>query len=158
MEATIEKPKIQVTYYKPEYNGDIMQLCQLFVEESLSEYGINVTTERLQEMINICKGVSFFLEDAGRPVGVIAGMVVNSLTDGKASLQEVIWYVHPHYRKHGHKLLQAFEKEARKLRMTNIVMASMCNSMHERVDRIYKKLGYRPFEVQYIKELEYAGT
>jgi GNAT superfamily N-acetyltransferase len=154
--TTTTEHKLTITEYKPEYNGEIMQLCQLFVKESLEEYGLTVTEQRLSQMIEICKGISFFLIDSGRPVGLIAGMPVQSLTNGNPALQEVIWYVNPNYRNRGHLLLQAFEQKAIDLGMDSIVMALMCNSMEERLDRIYRKLGYRRFEVQYIKELNNA--
>ena len=144
---------IVLSRYDPSYDGDIMILCQLFVKESLGEYGISVSHDRFTQMIELCKESSFFLVDGERPVGVIAGIVVNSLTDGRPALQEVIWYVNPMYRRHGHRLLRAFEILAKNVGVKTVVMASMCNSMHERVDRIYKKLGYTPFEVQYIKEI-----
>ena len=155
--AMEEDTRIVVTTYRPDFDGDIMDLCQLFVKESLHEYGLNVTQERADQMTCICKNEAFFIVDNGRAVGVIAGLIVDCLTNGKPALQEVIWFVNPEYRKHGHKLLKAFEDRAKELRVSSIVMGLMVNSMQERLDKLYKKMGYRPFEVQYIKELEYGA-
>jgi hypothetical protein len=32
-------------------------------------------------------------------------------------------------------------------------MGMMSNSMSERLDKFYRRLGYKPFETQYLKEL-----
>lgn len=148
------KPRVEVTAYKEEYDQDIMVLCQLFVKESLEEYGMNVTYEKFKQMLEICKKISFFLvNEEGRPVGMIAGMIVECITNGKPCLQEVVWYVNEQYRSNGHKLLKEMESCAKHLGCSSVVMGLMCNSQQDRLDRVYRRLGYKPFEVQYIKEL-----
>ena len=86
-------------------------------------------------------------------VGLIAGVIVPSLTDNKPALQEVIWYVDKRFRSHGRKLMDAFEQEAARRGLTRVLMALMENSMSERLDAFYRRCGYRRFEVQYIKEI-----
>lgn len=150
---TTATAQIGVIGWHPAFADDVARLCKAFSEESLNEYGLGVEQGRLNEMIEICKDLSYFLLADGKPVGVIAGMMVQNLTNGKPALQEVIWYVDLDYRSHGKLLLDAFEDLARERGAGSIVMALMCNSMSDRLDKFYKRLGYRPFEVQYIKEL-----
>lgn len=147
-----------VTRYHEAYDQDIIRLCDAFSKESLDAYGLGVGNERLGEMIQLCKEISFFLVVDGKAVGLIAGMYVNNLTNGKPGLQEVIWYVDKAHRSKGRLLLQYFEEAGRAKGVSHIVMGLMCNSMADRLGKLYERMGYKPFEIQYMKEIEYAST
>jgi len=148
-----ETQQINVIGWHPSFGPDLTRLCQAFSDESLDEYGLGVTQDRLDQMIEVCKDISYFLVINEKPVGVIAGFLTHNLTNGKLAVQEVIWYVDKDHRSHGKKLMDAFENLARERGASSVVMALMCNSMSDRLDKFYKRLGFRPFEVQYIKEL-----
>lgn len=143
-----------VTRYHEGYDPDITRLCAAFSDESLKEYGLEVGDSRLEEMIQICKAVSFFLLVEGKVVGLIAGMMVNNLTNGKPGLQEIIWYVDKGYRSKGRVLLGYFERAGKMLGAKHVVMALMCNSKAEKLGRYYESEGYKPFEIQFMKELK----
>ena len=156
-----EEQTVFVTRYHDKYDPDIIRLCDAFSKESLAEYGLEVTNDRLSQMISVCKEISFFLlvpdpviSGEHKVVGLIAGMAVNNLTNNKAALQEVIWYVDKEYRKNGRILLQYFEEAAKAIGCSQIVMALMCNSGADKLGRFYERNGYKPFEVQYMKEIE----
>jgi len=157
---TTATQQINVIGWHPSFGPELTRLCQAFSDEALNEYGLGVEQDRLDQMIEVCKDISFFLVvpdpahlNQYKPVGVIAGFMVNNMTNGKPAVQEVIWYVDKEYRSHGKKLMDAFEDLARERGATSLVMGLMCNSMQDRLDKFYKRLGFRPFEVQYIKEL-----
>ena len=154
METAVEtKQEVHVMGWHPSFREDLIRLCQAFSDESLNEYGMGVESARMDDMIEVCKNISFFLVVDGKAVGVIGGLVVQNLTNGKSAIQEVIWYVDKAHRKHGTKLMTALEELAKAMKIPSIVMGLMCNSMSDRLDKFYKRLGYRPFEVQYIKEI-----
>ena len=146
---------VVVTKYHQHYDPDITRLCAAFSEESLNEYGLAVGEERLAKWTELLKTnlVSFFLLVDGKVVGLIAGMKVNNLTNGKIGLQELIWYVDKPYRSRGMKLLKYFEEAAKVMGAAHIVMALMCNSKAEKLGRLYERQGYKPFEIQYMKEV-----
>jgi GNAT superfamily N-acetyltransferase len=150
---TMAEQDISVIGYHPSFDSDITRLCKAFSDESLNEYGLGVEQERLDQMTEVCKDISFFLVVDGKAVGVIAGMLIENLTNGKPSIQEVIWYVDKEHRSHGKKLMAALEDQARDMKVSSVVMGLMCNSMQDRLDKFYRRLGYRPFEIQYIKEI-----
>jgi len=150
---TMTEQEIKIIGWHPSFLEDVRRLCKEFSDESLNEYGLGVDEKRLDEMIEICKNISFFLLIDGKPVGVIAGMMVNNLTNGKPAVQECVWYVEKAHRAHGKLLMNEFEGLAKDLGAESVVMGLMCNSMSERLDKFYTRLGYRKFEVQYIKEL-----
>ena len=148
-----ETQQINIIGWHPSFGPELTRLCQAFSDESLNEYGLGVEQDRLDQMIEVCKDISYFLVVDEKPVGVIAGFMVNNMTNDKPAVQEVIWYVDKEYRSYGKMLMDAFEDLARELGATSLVMGLMCNSMSDRLDKFYKRLGFRPFEVQYIKEL-----
>jgi GNAT superfamily N-acetyltransferase len=150
---TLATENYSITRYHEAYNLDVIRLCGLFSQESLNEYGLGVTPERLEQMIQVCKEISFFLVIDGHVSGLIAGFKVNNLTNGKLALQEVIWYVEKEYRSKGRVLLEYFEDAARTMGASQVVMALMCNSKSEQLGRFYERMGYKPFEIQYIKEI-----
>jgi GNAT superfamily N-acetyltransferase len=152
METMVEQD-ISVIGWHPSFAEDTTRLCKLFSDESLNEYGLGVDQKRLDEMTEICKDTALFLLVDGKVVGLIAGMMVNNLTNGKPAMQECVWYVDPEHRSHGKMLMEEFEKMAKDRGALTMVMGLMCNSMQERLDKFYKRLGYKPFEVQYMKEL-----
>ena len=151
--ATKTKQEFIVTRYQPSYDPDVTRLCQAFSDESLKEYGLEVESERLAEMTEICKEISFFLTIDGKVVGMIAGMKQQNLTNGKLALQEVVWYVDKDYRANGRILLQYFEEAAKNMGASCVVMGLMCNSGMDKLDKFYKRMGYKPFEIQYMKEI-----
>jgi len=143
-----------ITKYKESYSADVDRLCHAFSHESLKEYGQSISTKKLwRDIADKCREYSFFLVHDGRAVGVITGLLGSSLPNDGLVLQELMWYVYPEHRKHGLKLLKSFEDEGRKVGAKMVVMALMHNSDTERIDRLYKRRGYRPFETHYLKEL-----
>ena len=156
---TTATQEIMIARWHPSFTEDVARLCKAFSEESLNEYGLGVEQDRLDQMIEVCKDIAFFLlatdPQTGypKPVGVIAGFMVANMTNGKPALQEVIWYMDKEHRTHGKLLLEAFEKLGKERGATSIIMALMCNSMQDRLDKFYQRLGYKPFEVQYMKEI-----
>ena len=86
-------------------------------------------------------------------MGLIAGMFVSNLTNGKPGLQEVIWYVDKNYRSKGRVLLKYFEEAGKAQGAAHIIMGLMCNSKAEKLGRFYEREGYKPFEIQYMKEI-----
>lgn len=146
-------PVISVMGWHPSFVPDVIRLTDAFSKESLAEYGMEVEAERREIILKVCQDMVLFLLKDGKPVGVIGGFIVNGLTNSKLAVQEVIWYVDKEHRAHGKKLMVEFEKLARSKGASSIIMCLMCNSMQERLDKYYKRLGYKPFEVQYMKEL-----
>jgi GNAT superfamily N-acetyltransferase len=151
--ATKAKQEFIVTRYSESYDPDVTRLCKAFSEESLAEYGLAVEADRLMEMTEVCKGVSFFLKVDGKVVGLIAGMKQENLTNGALALQEVVWYVDKEYRANGRILLKYFEEAAKNMGASCVVMGLMCNSGMDKLDKFYKRMGYKPFEIQYMKEI-----
>ena len=148
---------MRVVRYDPIYKEDIERLCKAFSEESLNEYNVGTREDTVGVVLkSVEQGCFLLITDEGKAVGVIAGLMVKGIATGDPALQEIIWYVDKEYRSNGKMLLDQFEEYGKMQGATMIVMCLMCNSMEERLDKVYTRLGYKRFEVQYMKELPNA--
>lgn len=96
--------------------------------------------------------------DEGKPIGIIAGYLNEALFTNEKVASEVMWWVHPDFRKRsraGIELLEAFQHWSRMVGSSYIQMQSLATTDDSGVvDKIYKKYGFYPKEVTYIKELK----
>jgi hypothetical protein len=88
-----------------------------------------------------------------RIIGIITGMIVKDFLSGDYIFQEVMWYVLKENRSAGVFLFKRMEEELKQNSVKRIIMAHLANETGEKLAEFYKKSGYKPLEVQYIKEL-----
>jgi GNAT superfamily N-acetyltransferase len=148
------EPSVLVTRYHDTYRPAILRLCKEFSEESLKEYGLEITPQKMDGWIEACRNIGFVLVVDGEPVGMIAAIEVNNHINGKRCLQEIVWYVDKNHRSHGRLLLQYLEEQAKNSGIELIVMCLMMNSQAERIGKVYERMGYKKFEIQYLKEIQ----
>lgn len=87
----------------------------------------------------------------GKPIGVIAFIVMPHWFSGETTATEMIWYVEPEHRPGGigMRLLWEAEKQALDLGAASMGMTAPT----EAVGDVYKRFGYRKVEVAYQKRL-----
>jgi GNAT superfamily N-acetyltransferase len=99
-------------------------------------------------------GVVFVLTNAaGEIQGTLGGVAVPDIYSGDPIATEFFWFVRPGARGRGLDLLRAFEQWARAKGCVQLRMARLLDVMPERLDRIYRRLGFEAVEVNYHKEL-----
>lgn len=141
---------------RPGKEGDIekaLPIIQRFHEEALEGFGFFGDVEKITEIAKKCIDNCLVIEQRGCIVGIIAGMVVTAVTDKELMFHEFIWYTLPAYRHMGIKLYRAMEKRCRDAGIKRMLMVRMCNGIGERIDKVYKRLGYNPIEIHYTKEI-----
>lgn len=101
-------------------------------------------------------GVIFaFDDDAGHWAGMLGGILHEDIYSGINTASEMFWYVREGYRgTRGMRLYREFERWAICSGCRKIVMVHLCDSMPEKLDRVYRGLGFLPAEVHYVKSLE----
>ena len=100
------------------------------------------------------KDFIFLIADEGGDIlGNIGAIVFLSPINGKKILQEIFWYVHPHYRKYGLRLLKALAKKGKEIGCELMMFGTSRNIQEEKLMRVYKKLGFKQAETNFIKEL-----
>ncbi len=90
-----------------------------------------------------------------RVVGAIGGVFHPDANDGKLVAQEMFWFMDPSYRSgfNAIKLFTAFENWAISRGATRIVMGCILGEYAKPLREFYTKMGYRPVDVSYFKEL-----
>jgi len=141
---------------KPATDNDIPALLELiheFQAESLDEYNLFCDDEVAKAVMPVYIPNTLVLLKDGYIIGVIAGTIVKYPLSNEDTFQEAIWYVTKDFRKYGIKLLRELERRCKDNGIKNIVMVHLGDSKSEKLERFYKKCGYRMCEIQYIKKL-----
>lgn len=88
-------------------------------------------------------------------VGLLGAILSPDMNDGELVAMETFWYVHPKHRNsiESVKLLMVFELWAQKIGAKRIMMAHLLSSMPKKLASYYERRGYRPLEINYVKEL-----
>lgn len=105
------------------------------------------------QMISVGIGVIYVLGEE-RIEGALGGMVYPEPYSGDLVATEFFWFVRPGHRGGGMALYRAFESWARERGCSQLRMVHLADSMPEKLDRVYRRMGYEPAEVLYVKELE----
>ena len=138
---------------KHEDFGGVINLIKEFYEESIKEFGSTIDLNFLIGVFDKLKGTSFLAEKDGKVVGLLAGEMVGDLLSGEATYAEIMWFVSKDHRSCGARLLRFVEKWVTEQGIKRMMMVHMCNAKEGQLREFYARLGYRPMEVHYIKEL-----
>lgn len=100
-------------------------------------------------------GVIFVMEIAAKFAGALGGILFLDPNNNDLVATELFWYVLPEYRNsvESVRLLVAFERWAKEMDARRVSMMHTFGSQVEQLSAIYTRLGYRPLEVHYVKEI-----
>ena len=139
---------------EPQDYGAVMELISEFAEESLWEYGVFLDELKLKETFRAMYETSFVLVVNTVIEGVFGGRIIQDLCSDHKVYEEVIWYVRKENRKYGVKLFQFVIDWCYSNNIQQMTICCMHNSKTEICFRLYERLGFRPMETRFIKELE----
>jgi len=133
-------------------------------EVNADKFGLKIEKEKaiddLRQLVLGDDADLFLLVVQERVVG-FSGVIIyeNRLTHHKIA-NEHYWFVLPSYRKGKNpiKLLRAVEKWAKENECSHMIMnaSNLASDNHDKVVRIYERLGYSLFETSLIKRIEVA--
>ncbi|MCK4578010.1 MAG: GNAT family N-acetyltransferase [Candidatus Marinimicrobia bacterium] len=138
---------------RDDYDG-VIQLIREFYTEAIKEYGSVIDIDFLTKIFFEMKDTSFLVEENGEIVGLLAGKIVTDLLSGESTYAEVMWFMTAEKRRYGTRLLKFVEDWAKNRGMRRMMMVHMCNDKKDQLADFYARIGYRPMEVHYIKELK----
>lgn len=148
---------LKIETYQDRYSGDLLKLAENFHKESIGEYDAMFDPEAVIKTIEANKATNaencFLLVINGVCQGVLFGVSFNSMTSGEPIFQEIIWYVNEPFRRYGIKLLKEAEKRLKLRNIKIIIMAVMENSKTEKLKAFYTRLGFRPMETHFVRNL-----
>ncbi len=141
----------EIIPYSIEHREQVSALMEEFYKASLNDYGQTMdaaTIEHLEEALTI-----FLMMQGDKVIGVIAGLISKQLMSHKRVFQEIVWYVDKDHRGQGVRLLRFIENWCAEEGIVQIIMARMHNSMPDTMGEFYERMGYKPFETHYIKDV-----
>lgn len=131
----------------------IIQMLTQFQEEILADYGLNLNTPNFKEEMFSYVDSSFVAEKNGELVGIIAGKIINFPFSVDKIYQEAIWFVCKEYRSFGLRLMNRLTEWCKEQDIKFLVTSRMINLQSDKLDVVYKHLGFVPYEVNYIKNI-----
>lgn len=131
----------------------VIDLTQRFHAESLKEYGSVIDVKFLIKLFHEVKETSFLVEEEKKVTGLLAGKVVTDLLSEEKTYAEIMWFMRKEKRQHGIRLLRFVEKWVRDQGIKRMMMVHMGNSKSDKLSDFYRRIGYIPMEIHYIKQL-----
>lgn len=145
---------MQISQYVQKHKDEIAVIVRNFHAESIGEYDNGFNSETVMEAIlGADPKNAYLLTFDDKCEGLIFGTRMRSPTSGKTMYQEIIWYVNPDFRGNGMWLFNEVQKRLKEDGVGIIIMAVMENSKTEKLKSLYTRLGFRPMETHYVKEL-----
>ncbi len=142
-----------VETYTEKRREEVIRLIKEFYVESLKEYGQVFEEDALQETIEKNREHSFLLIVDGVCQGLIAGNEVKTPYSSEKVFHEMIWFVSKSHRLKGVFLLNRTLETLKRDGFTSIIMTLMHNSGAQKMQKLYHRLGFMPFETHFIKKL-----
>lgn len=143
--------------YTDKHFLDVMKLIENFHKEAAGEYlGVfdpETTISTIKTITASRPDNVFLLILDGVCEGLLAGVEFPAMASDKRIFQEIIWYVNTPFRKHGIKLYKYAEKMLKERGISIMIMAVLENSKTKKIKSFYERIGYKPMEVHYMKEL-----
>lgn len=134
-----------------------LQIAPLFFMEGLlpGEFKNDVFIQTWEKLYSINIGKIHGAFNDNNLCGAIGGIIFPDPNTGDLTATEMFWYVIPDFRKGtiGLKLLNYFENWAIKEGAKRIIMVHLNNLQPERLSILYRKKGYLPIEIHYMKEV-----
>ena len=144
---------MRIEPYSDLYYLDVMKLVENFHKEAVGEYLGLFDPDAVIETIKRFNQNAFLMIVDDACQGIFAGMECPSLVTKNRVFQEIIWYVNKPYRRHGIALLKNAEKSLKEAGVSIMIMAVLENSKAEKIKSFYQRLGYRPMEAHYVRNL-----
>jgi hypothetical protein len=98
-------------------------------------------------------GTIFLLDDGEKIQGALGGLLYPDAYSPSLVATEMFWFVREDSRGKGLELYRAFEGWAKEKQADQIRMVHLLDSMPEKLEIVYKRLGFVPAETHYVKEI-----
>lgn len=148
---------MRVETYSDKYFLDVVRIVNNFHSEAYGEYDAlydpNTVIETIKAYSSTNAGTAFLLIDGDVCQGIMFGTTIKSMVNQKTIFQEVIWYVNEPFRRHGVRLLREAEKMLKLQGVSIMIMAVLENSKTEKIKAFYERLGFRPMETHFVRDI-----
>jgi hypothetical protein len=146
----------EIVEYKPDI--DLIPLLREWRSETkMVEFGIQGyvpdTVEFLKNLTN--KGTVLVLMAQNIPVGIMGLCPMKSPVGPQQIANEHFWYISPHFRGYGRKMLRAAEFWSKGHGCSHLIVNAsyMASDLCDKVSKLYELLNFSHFEKSFIKEV-----
>ena len=145
---------MRVETYSDRYFLDVVKLIKNFHEEAVSEYDQEFNSDAVIETIKTADHANSYLLIVDEVCqGILSGTMLRSPNNGSGIFQEVIWYVNKPFRRYGVQLLRVVENTLKSIGVSTMIMVALENSKSSKLKTFYERLGYKPMETHYVRNL-----
>lgn len=138
--------------YQDSYFEDVCLLCEEYSKEYLKfNNKFNLDFRRAREL---AKDNCFLMFKNNILVGILGGVIINSLLSDDLIFQEVIFYVKPEYRKYSKELLKYMELHLKDIDVNLMAMNAPSSDNIDIIGRFYNIQGFKELERIYLKRLQ----
>jgi GNAT superfamily N-acetyltransferase len=123
--------------------------CSKFLEGFDIDHFCSVWTQLFDSGL----GVIFLALKDDEIVGALGGVAYPEIYTGEMVASEFFWFIRAEHRGGGLKLYRAFEQWAKDMKCGRIRMVHLLDSMPEKLQTTYLRLGFAAAEVHYTKEI-----
>ena len=146
-------PEIEIRLMETKDFEETAKMIIEFNNEILGSLGFYYNLPHFCEELKEYVGTTFIGVKEGKIIGVIGGKFFKiPFVENKAYV-EAIWFVRPEYRTLGIKLMAKLESWCKEQGVKYILASRMNEYKAESFDKLYRRLGFVPYEVNYIKDL-----
>lgn len=141
---------IEIRKLKLEDAVDGEKLVHKYVDDLAGAFPFKIGCKTIFDVA--LSSISHVLIVDGKMCGILSGNITQSLVGGEKIFNTLLWYVDPDYKKHGLKLLRHVEGLLKERGYNKMVFSHSTGKNCDRMAKLYKAIGFEPFEIQYIKE------
>jgi len=142
-----------IELYSDKYHDEVMTLVKEFYDCSFKEYEQNPwKQERIEEMINFYKNKVYLLIVDNKCEGIFAGTILPMLSDNYC-FYEFFFYVREGARIFAGFFIKGIMERLKEKGIKKVIIGCTQNLATDRVIKLYDKLGFKPFEMHFYKEL-----
>lgn len=133
----------------------ISELGECFYREApeLGEFDGGIFTANWTQWLDMGMAIALVLEIDGTVRGFIGALVAPEACCSRIQAQELAWFVHPEFRGQGLRLLKKLEIECFDRGCSTLAMIALRSLNAEKLDRLYRRMGYTPIETVYRKSI-----
>jgi len=150
-----KSPSVSWRPATPEDIPSLEPLARQFYEESVNLKDLD--WDRFRQLWEVLLGnqVGFIAvaERDGKIIAAIGGVIYPDAYSQKMIATEFFWFALKEHRGFGLPLLRMFEQWAACQGASEVRMVHLSDVMSDKLSRVYRKLGYRPIETHYAKEV-----
>lgn len=143
--------------YSDKYLDDVIEITRNFHAEAIKDYEQYIDESTFVDTVTKFRDQnarhSFLLVVDEKCQGVLSGFECKTTYNGKRVFQELVWYVNAPYRKYGVILLRKAEEFAKTEGFDAMVMSLLENSKSDKLKTFYNRMGFKPMETHFIKDL-----